>query len=114
MTRTRKSESGTRGCSTATSGEFWPEGPASKDFGLLLITPHRVELRERGGPLAAYRRSTACGSASGTAGWALCKSQVGQGRPQEWVGDCQIVDSEPGVRLHRPIIVPHGRLALSS
>jgi len=24
-------------------GEFWPEGPESKDFGLLLIKPHRVE-----------------------------------------------------------------------
>ena len=24
--------------------EFWPEGPQSKDFGLVLITPHRVEL----------------------------------------------------------------------
>lgn len=25
-------------------GEFWPEGPGSKDFSLVLITPHRVEL----------------------------------------------------------------------
>lgn len=24
--------------------QFWPEGPASKDFGLMLITPRRVEL----------------------------------------------------------------------
>ncbi len=24
--------------------QFWPEGPQSKDFGLLLITPRRVEL----------------------------------------------------------------------
>jgi general stress protein 26 len=23
---------------------FWPEGPQSADFGLLLVTPHRVEL----------------------------------------------------------------------
>jgi general stress protein 26 len=25
-------------------GQFWPQGPESKDFGLLLITPERVEL----------------------------------------------------------------------
>jgi general stress protein 26 len=25
-------------------GQFWPEGPESKDFGLMLITPSRVEL----------------------------------------------------------------------
>ncbi len=24
--------------------QFWPEGPGSKDFGLILVTPHRVEL----------------------------------------------------------------------
>jgi hypothetical protein len=24
--------------------QFWPAGPDSKDFGLMLITPHRVEL----------------------------------------------------------------------
>ncbi len=25
-------------------GQFWPAGPESKDFGLMLITPARIEL----------------------------------------------------------------------